>query len=66
MSGISIWQALVLLMFAINIIPAIRISRKMGYGWAMAIAMLIPLLSYVTFWYVAFIEWPNHTDRSGR
>ncbi len=59
MVGVSIWQLVIVLMFAINIIPAIRISRKMGYGWGMAIAMILPVSSYIAFWCAAYFEWPN-------
>ncbi|MGR7464242.1 hypothetical protein ACU60T_23895 [Klebsiella aerogenes] len=60
MEGISLTDLIILaVLFSVNLIPAIRISRKMGYGWSIAISMLIPGLSYALFWCLAFFKWPN-------
>ncbi|MDK9585412.1 hypothetical protein [Lelliottia wanjuensis] len=42
-----------------NLVPAIRIARKAGYGWGMAIALSIPGVSLLAFWSLAFFKWPN-------
>ncbi len=57
-SSILIW-IIVILVLAISLWPAARISRKAGYSGWWALVMLVPLGNVIVIWVFAFLDWPN-------
>lgn len=60
----SVWLIFVVVFlgfFILHLIINWRIAEKAGYGGAMSLLMLIPLVNYVILLIFAFSEWPIET-----
>jgi len=56
--GISVWHWLiVIVIYAIWIIPLYRICGRIGWAPAWALVALIPFLGVVLVWAIAFGRW---------
>jgi uncharacterized membrane protein YhaH (DUF805 family) len=64
--GIVHWLIFVLV-FAIWIIPAWRITSKAGYAGAWSLILLVPMVGAIAIWAFAFTKWPIETkaERQG-
>ncbi|KJM64889.1 hypothetical protein B5M10_14120 [Pluralibacter gergoviae] len=41
-------------------IPALKISKKAGFDWKMAVCLTLPGFNVIAWIALAFIEWPIH------
>jgi len=60
----SLWLIFVVVFlgfFILHLIINWRIAEKAGYGGAMSLLMLIPLVNYIILLIFAFSEWPIET-----
>jgi len=56
---------ILLIMFAIVVVPFVRIFQKAGRtGW-WAVLMLIPLVNLIVLWIFAFSRWPALETSTG-
>jgi hypothetical protein len=59
MGSFSIWHWLVLLVyFAVIVVPCWRIVSKAGFHGAWALLALVPLVNLIMLWVFAFVPWP--------
>ena len=60
----SIWQILIVLLFAVAyVVPFWKILGRIGYPKWLAIFAIIPLVSIILLWVVAFSKWSGDKTR---
>ncbi len=59
MGGFSLWHWLVILLVLVLVgVPIGRIIRRTGHSAWWVIAFLIPGISLIAIWVLAFVRWP--------
>ena len=53
---------IVLVILAIKLLICCKIFAKAGYGWALGLLMLIPIVNIIMAFYLAFADWPIHKE----
>jgi len=53
-------------LLAVVIWPFWRIFKKARFSGALGILMMVPLLSLVMIFFLAFAEWPNQKDKTAK
>jgi hypothetical protein len=60
MGGLSIWHWLiVLIVWALLLVPIVKIINKAGFSGWWSIVSLIPLVNILGLWIFAYSKWPN-------
>ncbi len=63
MNGLSIWHWLiVLIVWALLLVPIVKIINKAGFSGWRSIVSLIPLVNILGLWVFAYSKWPNSED----
>ena len=63
MGGLSIWHWLiVLIVWALLLVPIVKIINKAGFSGWRSIVSLIPLVNILGLWVFAYSKWPNSED----
>jgi hypothetical protein len=53
---------IVLVVVAIKLLICCKIFSKAGYGWALGLLMLIPIVNIIMAFYLAFADWPVNKE----
>jgi hypothetical protein len=48
------------------VVPYWHIFRKAGFGPALSLLMLVPLVNFAMLYYLAFTEWPILKQQQGK
>ncbi|PWD58524.1 hypothetical protein GMW39_01350 [Pectobacterium parmentieri] len=51
---------MILVLVVIFFIPALKISKKAGFDWKMAVCLTLPGLNVIAWLALAFMDWPIH------
>lgn len=60
--GISLWQIIILALFALALMIPAHIARKAGFSGWWAVLLFVPLVNIITIWIFAFVDWPVHKN----
>ena len=64
MGSLSIWHWVILIVpAAVVLIPSARILKRLGLSPWLAVLAIVPIVSWVLLWVVAFIRWPIEDTR---
>lgn len=61
--GLGHWIAFALLVAAI-LYPIGRVLRRIGFSPLWSVLTFVPLINLLALWILAFIAWPERTDRT--
>ncbi|OON38730.1 hypothetical protein BTJ39_16700 [Izhakiella australiensis] len=56
------FDGFLIIIWAFTFFPCYRMSRKAGFGWAMAIFLSMPGLHFIMLYVFAFMKWPTLPD----
>ncbi|MBN3043352.1 hypothetical protein H4F47_10520 [Pectobacterium brasiliense] len=51
---------MILVLVVIFFIPALKISKKAGFDWKMAVCLTLPGFNVIAWLALAFMDWPIH------
>jgi len=62
----SLWHVIIfLIMFAIFIVPYVKIIKKAGYSGWWVLVVFIPLINLIMLWVFALARWPVEDRAAG-